>query len=95
MKYLKNSDISLRFNLNPFNWKWIPKVVYEGPTPFYPKRRTYALVVLFLQVFVDLDDGSHDMSAFHKIFDNTMDAIDEKELGLTVPGINKTNLDLE
>lgn len=88
LKYLKNSEISFRIGLNPFNWKWIPKLAYDPPSPFYPKRRTYALVWLFLQAFLDVDDGTSDQTSFAEIFNRVMDRYkeedDEREVGQKV-----------
>lgn len=95
LQYLKNSEISVRLGLNPFNWVWIPKGAYESPTPIYPKRRTYALAWLGVQLFLDIDDGTHDISLFQKLFGETMDAYDEREMGPTIPSASTRGVDLE
>lgn len=100
LKYLKNSEISFRIGLNPVNWKWMPAVAYDGPTPFYPKRRTYALAFLFLQAFLDLDNGEHDLTALQNLFGQTMnDGLDEvhdvDEVGQKISALGKGSLELE
>jgi hypothetical protein len=95
IKYLKNSEISFRFGLNPVNWKWIPTVAYEAPTPFYPKRKTFALVFLFLQAYLDVDDGTEDLSGLQRLFNQAMDVIDEDEVGQEIPEIGEGSFLLE
>ncbi len=91
--YIRNSEISLRIGVNPFNWKWVPAIAYDGPTPFYPKRRTYALAFLFLQVFLDVDDGTSDLSTLTKLFN--MENIDVHEVGSEVSEVGERSLELE
>jgi hypothetical protein len=96
--YLKNSDITVRLSLNPFQWKWLPSVAYDPPTPFYPKRRTFALVFLFLQSFIDINDGTEDVHAFNKIFNQVMEGFEEDEqpdVGHPVSPLSKAHSDLE
>lgn len=95
LKYFKYSDISCRVALNPFGWKWIPAVAYEGPTPFYPKRRTFAFAFLFLQTFLDIDDGTTDVETFNKLFMGAIDAYDESNVGHKISKISETHSSLE
>jgi hypothetical protein len=94
--YLKNSDVSIRLSLNPFHWKWIPGVAYDGPTPFYPKRCTFALAFLFIQAYIDIDNGTEDMESFQKLFHVAMDAFDEQSnVGHKVPPTSEAHSLLE
>jgi hypothetical protein len=101
LKYLRYSDMSVRLSLNPFNWVWslLPKVSHDGPTPFFPNRHTYAIVWLFFQVFLDVDNGVTDFESYRKAFNshfNTMDAYDEEErLATELHATGKGSVDLE
>lgn len=79
LKYLKNSEISARLGLNPFNWVWIPSVAYQKPSPLYPKRKTFAIAWLGLQFFLDLDDGTADFTAMSKLFEREPDIKEEND----------------
>jgi hypothetical protein len=97
IKYLKNSEISFRIGLNPFYWKIIPAVAFERPSEFYPKRRTFAFVFLFFQAFLDIDDGTHDLTPLTNFLAmKEVEAHDEPEqVGPKIPRIDKAGLDLE
>jgi hypothetical protein len=94
-KFLKNSEISMRLGLNPFNWVWIPSVAYDKPTPIYPKRRTFAIAWLGLQFYIDIDDGSNDLTMLENLFNNVMDTFDESEMGPSVSKASTRSVDLE
>lgn len=95
LKYLRHSEISARVGLNPFNWVWFPKGAYETPTPIYPKRRTFAIAWLGLQLYLDIDDGSNDMSVFQSLFGEAMDAYDEHEVGRPISPASTRSVELE
>lgn len=102
MKYLRYSDIALRVNLNPFNWTWLPAIAHDKPTSFSPKRNTFVVAWLFLQIFFDFDNGTVDVEAYTKelmsygqTLDN-MDAYDaDEQMGHSVPRASKARFDLE
>lgn len=95
LNYLKNSEISVRIGFNPVNWKWIPGGTYEAPTVFYPKRKTLGVAFLFLQIFIDIDDGSTDLSSLQNLFGQTMDIYDADEVGSEIPKTSKRSRYLE
>ena len=68
LNYLKHSEISARLGLNPFNWLWIPSFAYDAPSVIYPKRRTYAVAWLGLQIYVDIDNGTQDLTPLQNLF---------------------------
>lgn len=75
-KYLLNSNISLRVAINPFQWNWKPFVSYDGPTPIFPKRWTYAVGWLFIQLFLDVSNGEMDVSKVAFGFDSLDEVVD-------------------
>lgn len=86
-RYLRHSDIALRFSLNPFNWVWLPSYAHDKPSPFFPKRHTFVLAWLGVQVFLDIDNGVTDFKAFQNAALKALDMeieIDESELGQEV-----------
>jgi hypothetical protein len=85
----------MRVSANPFNWLWIPKGAYESPTPIYPKRKTFAIAWLGVQLFLDIDDGSHDLSLFGQMFGMPQEAYDEHEVGPTISPASTRGVDLE
>ncbi len=85
----------MRMGLNPFNWVWFPSFAYEKPSPLYPKRKTFALAFLFLQLFLDIDDGTHDLSSLEKLFHQEMDAFDERKVGHKISKASTRNIDVE
>jgi hypothetical protein len=95
IEYIKNSEISIRIGLNPFYWIWFPRFQYEKPSKIYPKRRTFAIIFLGFQFYLDVDDGTHDMSAFERAFGSLMDAYDEKEVGHPISPASTRSVDLE
>lgn len=63
LNYIRNTDIAIRLSLNPLianSWLWLPQWSYDGPTPIFPKRKTYFVGWLFFQLFLDIDDGTLD-----------------------------------
>lgn len=95
LKFLRHTEVSMRIGLNPFNWVWIPSVAYEKPTPIYPKRRTFAIAWLGVQLYLDIDDGTNDLSMFEKLFGEAMDVFDEREVGPSVSPASTRNIDVE
>lgn len=79
--YLKNSEISMRFGLNPFNWVWIPSAAYEPPSAFYPKRKTFALVWLGVALYLDWDDGTFNSGKLGELMMNHPAMLEVKEDG--------------
>lgn len=79
INYIKNSDVSIRLALNPCHWVWIPSLAYEGPTAFYPKRKTLGVAWLFLQMYVDADDGSTNLENLQKLFTMSLDTVEQKD----------------
>lgn len=101
LKYLRHTEVSVRFGLNPFNWKWIPAVAYDPPSPIYPKRRTFAFAFLFLQAFLDVDDGTHDEQSFKEMIagafgNENLEVYDEQsDVGHTVSPFGEGDIFLE
>jgi hypothetical protein len=79
IKYLTNSDISARVNLNPFNWTWLPAFGYDGPTEVMPTRHTIVIVWLFIQIFFDLHDGAMDFTKLAITFNPAEEVIEVEE----------------
>lgn len=67
IKYLANSNIAFRINVNPFLWDWKPFFEYEPPTIIYPKRKTVGFGWFFLQVFIDINDGTFDNTSLQNL----------------------------
>jgi hypothetical protein len=87
IKYVINSDISTRINLNPFQWLWMPAVSHEGPTEVFPTRHTFMIAWLFIQIFFDVHDGMMDFTKLGQTFEALEDIIevdedDKPKLGL-------------
>lgn len=76
MKHLIYSDIAVRLSLNPFGWAWAPWFTRDKPTPFFPKRNTIGFGWLFLQVFIDIDNGERDMKKLAEMMMGSLDAIE-------------------
>lgn len=55
--YLKNSNVKLAVDLNPFVWRF--KGHHQAPTKTDPKLHIFFLVFLFLTVIVVIDDGTY------------------------------------
>jgi hypothetical protein len=53
--YLKNSDLILKINLNPYNWTLIPQY-HRGVTVY--DENDFQVRFLFLTIKLTLDDGS-------------------------------------
>ena len=86
IKYLRYSDLAIRLNLNPFNWNWVPGFEHDRPTLYSPNRNTFVVAWLFLQIFIDFDNGVTDIKAYTEAvmgYANnfeTQDVYDEEEL---------------
>jgi len=79
IKYLTNSNLSLRLNINPFQWNWKPFFEHEPPSEIYPKRRTIGCGWIFIQVFIDIDNGEFNSAPIMRIMrsQEPMDIHDE------------------
>jgi hypothetical protein len=102
LKYIRHSDIAVRFNLSPFNWIWIPFFSRDRPTAFFPTRNTFGLGWLCIQLFLDIDDGTRDFKAYQDAFFASLDEMDTKDesdngyqVDQTVSKLGKGSLDLE
>jgi len=79
MSYITSTNVSLRLSLNPFCWEWKPFGVYESPTSIFPKRKTIGFGWLFLQVFIDIDNGEINLHNFKPIVAPWTEGIEVKE----------------
>lgn len=77
MSYITNTDISIRININPFCWSWLPFFKYEGPSMIFPKRKTIGFGWLFVQIYIDIDNGSIDLQNFKTVEYDDIVVVDE------------------
>lgn len=54
--YVKNSNVQLTLDLNPFQWRIY--VMYAGESVLDPARRMLSIKILCLRLNVIIDDGS-------------------------------------
>lgn len=94
IKYLRYSDVAVRVSINPFSWVWKPAFAHDKPTAFYPKRHTFVIAFLFIQLFVDVDNGTTDFKAYRDKFFSMMDAANDDELDNTLSTTSKRDIDL-
>jgi hypothetical protein len=59
MNWIKYSGVTVRLNLNPFHWAWIPGAGREFRGEWIgPNERGWYAKFLFVTVSVWIDDGS-------------------------------------